>query len=121
MYYGEFLTAHEKIHQSVNAIYDINMQAVVRKSQATQRDSDRTISYMALIGVLCTLLAFGYFWYFPFYISHTLTVLSDKMKALLKNNGLILDIKTNDETYILLQAINLLENKLGKLNKEESD
>jgi hypothetical protein len=113
MYYGEFLPAHDKIHQSVNAIYDINMQAVVRKSQATKRDSDGIISAMAFIGAFCTLLAFGYFWYFPFYISHTLSVLSDKMKVLLKKNDLKLDIKTNDEAYILLHAINLLENQLG--------
>jgi two-component system, NtrC family, sensor histidine kinase KinB len=114
MYYREFLPAYEKVHQSVNAIYDINMQAVVRKSQFTQRDSEKIISYMGLIGVIFTLLALGYFWYFPFYISNTISVLSDKMKALLKENDLQLDIKTNDETYVLLHAINLLENKLGK-------
>jgi hypothetical protein len=117
MYFGEFLPAYDKLHQSINAIYDLNMQAVVRKSQTTQRDSAKTISYMALIGVFCILLAFGYFWYFPFYISHTISVLSDKMKNLLKNNGLKLDTKTSDETYILLHAIDLLENKFGKMKK----
>jgi methyl-accepting chemotaxis protein len=117
MNYGEFLPAYEKLARSVNSIYNINMQAVVRKSQATQRDSAKIISYMAVIGVFCILLAFGYFWYFPFYISNTISVLSDKMKVLLKNNDLKLDIKTNDETYVLFHAINLLENKLGKMKK----
>jgi hypothetical protein len=117
MYLGEFLPAYEKLKQSVNAIYDLNMQAVVRKSQATQRDSAKIITYMALIGVFCILLAFGYFWYFPFYISNTISVLAEKMKTLLKKNDIVLDTKTNDETYIILHAIKLLENKLGGKHK----
>jgi hypothetical protein len=35
------------------------------------------------------------------------------MKKLVKENGITLDIKTNDEAHIILQSINLLENKLG--------
>jgi hypothetical protein len=35
------------------------------------------------------------------------------MKNLIKESGIILDIKTNDEAQIILQSINLLENKLG--------
>jgi hypothetical protein len=35
------------------------------------------------------------------------------MRNLLKSSGVVFDIKTNDEAYTILQAINLLENKLG--------
>jgi hypothetical protein len=35
------------------------------------------------------------------------------MKNLLRELGIVLDIKTNDEAYIMLHAINLLENRLG--------
>jgi hypothetical protein len=35
------------------------------------------------------------------------------MKNLLKESGITLDINTNDEAFIILQSINLLENKLG--------
>ena len=68
---------------------------------------------MAAIGVFCLILAFGYFWYFPFYISNSIAYLSGRMKTLLKKSDIVLDIKTNDETFIILQGINLLENKLG--------
>jgi len=68
---------------------------------------------MAVIGSLCILLALGYFWYFPVYISTTLSYLSDRMKDLLKNVGVTSDIQTKDEAYIILHAINLLETKLG--------
>ena len=39
--------------------------------------------------------------------------LSDRMKNLLKNSGINFDIKTKDEADVILQGINLLENKLG--------
>jgi len=55
----------------------------------------------------------GIFLVFPVYISTTLSYLSDRMKALLKNVGVTFDIQTNDEAYIILHAINLLETKLG--------
>jgi hypothetical protein len=74
---------------------------------------------MAAIGTFCLILAFGYFWYFPIYISNSIAHLSGRMKALLKKSDIVLDIKTNDETFIILQGINLLENKLDvKGNKE---
>ena len=113
MYFDEFLPACERLKKSINAIYDINTQAVVRKSELVKHDSSRFINYMAIIGSICLLLAFAYFWYFPVYISTTLSYLSEKMKNLLKNSGVAFDIKTNDEAYIILHAIGLLENKLG--------
>ena len=35
------------------------------------------------------------------------------MKSLLKKSDIVLDIKTNDEAFVLLQGINLLVNKLA--------
>ncbi|MGD0275206.1 MAG: hypothetical protein ABSB79_03965 [Syntrophales bacterium] len=112
-YFNEFLPASERLKQSINAIYDINMQAVVRKSELAKRDSSRFTKSMAIIGTLCLALAFFYFWYFPVYISTTLSYLSEKMRNLLKSSGIAFDIKTNDEAYIILHGIGLLENKLG--------
>jgi hypothetical protein len=59
------------------------------------------------------MLAFGYFWYFPFYISNTLSYLSNRITTLLQKAGIAGDIKTNDETYVILEAIKLVEKKLG--------
>ena len=118
-YFNEFLPASEKLKQSINSIYDINMQAVVRKSDLAKHDSARFINFMAIIGSLCILLALGYFWYFPVYISTTLSYLSERMRNLLKNIGVAFDLNTNDEAYIMLHAIGLLENKLG-MKKDET-
>ena len=113
----DFLPACEKLKQSINNIYDINMQAVIRKSQATKHDSARFINSMAIIGSLCILLGLAYFWYFPVYISTTLSYLSDRMKNLLKGTGITTDAKTNDEAYIILNGINLIENRFVERGK----
>jgi hypothetical protein len=111
--FNDFMAASEKLKQSVNNIYDVNMQAVVRKTDLTKHDSAKFKNAMVIIGLICIILALGYCWYFPVYISTTISYLSDRMKNLIKESGITLDIKTNDEAQIILQSINLLENKLG--------
>jgi two-component system, NtrC family, sensor histidine kinase KinB len=113
LYSNDFLPANDRLKQSINAIYDVNMQAVVRKSQLAQRDSSRFLRSMAITGTICLVLALGYFWYFPIYISTTMSYLSQRMKNLLKSCGIAFDIQTNDEAFVMLHAINLLEARLG--------
>lgn len=120
IYFNEFQPAFEQLKQSIDNIYDINMQAVVRRSQMTKHDAERTISYMAAIGAFCLILAFAYFWYFPVYIANSISYLAEKMRRLLKKMGITLDIKTDDELYVILQAINLIENKYCGENKEKN-
>jgi len=119
LYFAEYQPAFENLRHAVTNINDINMQAVERKSQMAKQHSARIIKLMAGVGTFCMILAFGYFWYFPFYISNSVAYLSDRMKGLLKKSGIVLDIKTNDETFIILQGINLMENKLGVKDKKE--
>lgn len=118
LYFNDFLPACEKMKYSINSIYEVNMQAVVHKSEVAKSDAARFLRYMAMIGTICLILALGYFWYFPTYISLSLNYLADRMRNLLKNIGITSDIKTNDEANVILQGINLLENKLGV--KEEN-
>ena len=69
--FAEYVSAYEKLRQSINNINDVNMQAVVRKSQSTILDSSRIANLMAIIGAFCLLLALAYIWYFPFYVSNS--------------------------------------------------
>ena len=83
------------------------------------QDSAGIIKLMAGVATFCLILAFGYFWYFPFYISNSIAYLSEKMKGLLERSEISLDIKTDDETFIILQGINLLENRLDLRDRKE--
>jgi hypothetical protein len=121
LYFNYFLPACDKLKQSIDGIYDVNMQAVVRKSQLAKKDSDNFKATMAAIATICFLLALGYFWYFPFYISNTFSYLANRMRNLLNGIGIVFDIKTKDEAFVILQGINLLENKFGVKNTNKNN
>jgi hypothetical protein len=114
-YLSDFLPAYFALRQSIDKTNDVNMQGVERKSQSTGHDADYMITSMAAIGAICILLAFFYFWYFPFFVSNTISYLTNKMKELLQKLGMKLDTKTGDEAFVLLQSINLLENALVRI------
>jgi hypothetical protein len=118
VYFNGLQPAYEKLRQAIRAISDVNMQAIERKNKLAQQDAARIITAMAIIVTISILLAMGYFWYFPFYVSNSLSYLSDKMQELLKSTGIVLDMQSNDETHIILQSINLLQNKFPVTKKE---
>jgi Four helix bundle sensory module for signal transduction len=119
MYFNEVLPCYEKLKQSIHSINDLNMEAVVRKNMITKQQSANVKTYMSVTATLCLILAFGYFWYFPFYVSNTISYLSKRITELLRKAGIVSDINTNDEAYIILQSIKLLEKKLGLDNSEK--
>ena len=119
VYFNEFLPVYEKMKHTINAINDLNMQAVVRKNQLTKRDSSAIIITMALIGSICMILAFGYIWYFPFYISNSMSYLATRMKELLKAIGISQEVKTDDEFQVILQSLRLIEEKYSLKEKRK--
>jgi hypothetical protein len=120
LYFNEFQPAYERLKQSIDQIHAVNFQAVVRKSQITRRDSRRINNYMAGIGAFCLILAFAYFWYFPFYIANSISYLAENMRQLLRKMGIAHDMKAEDEFSLILQAIRLIESKyFGESKKQE--
>jgi hypothetical protein len=119
IFFRDFIPVYNRLRQTVSRINDINMQAVVRKNQLTKHDSVSIIIYITVIGTLCVIVAFGYIWYFPFYVSNSLSYLSTRMKELLKSNGINYEIKTDDEQHIILESINLLENDYSIMKKKK--
>ena len=65
VYFNEFVPASERLTQSINGIYDVNMQAVVRKNQQAHLDSSRFTTSMAIIGSICLVLALSTSGIFP--------------------------------------------------------
>lgn len=118
LYFSELLPAYEKLRHTIDTINDINMQAIVRKNELARKDAARIIDTMGIIVTISVLLAMGYFWYFPFYVSNSISYLSGKMRRLLETAGITLDIQSDDETHIILQSINLLENKFTAKEKD---
>ena len=110
-YLKDLIPAYMNTRQTIAQINDLNMAAVERKNKSAGNDAKNMIVSMAAVGSACIILAFLYFWYFPFFVSNSLSYLAGKMKELLQNVGIKIDTQTKDEAFILLNSIKLLENK----------
>ncbi len=118
-YSRDFIPAYLSARQTIVKINDINMEAIERKSLATKIESGRMITSIAAFGAGCILLALFYFWYFPFYVSNTMSFLAGKMKELMARAELKVETQSKDEAFVLLQSIDLLESRLfpnGRVN-----
>jgi hypothetical protein len=113
LYFNEIMPAYSNTRQTIISVNDLNMQAIERKNLMTKHNATTMITSLAVVGAILVILAFFYFWYFPFYISNTMSYLSNKMKELLNDAGIRIDTRTNDEAFILLQSIDLLHEKFA--------
>jgi len=119
LYFNDFLPAYSNTRQTIININDVNMQAIERKNLATKHNADNMISTFAAVGAIFIILALLYFWYFPFYVSNTISFLAKRMKELLRDADIKMEEHTRDEAFILLQSINLLHDRLlTSKNKE---
>ena len=89
----------------------------MRKNLATKHDASNMIISIAVVGTICILLAFFYFWYFPSYVSSAISYLATRMRELLKSAGVSVEMTGKDEVLVLSQSIRLLEGKLTKIKK----
>jgi hypothetical protein len=116
---GEVLSAYTQARLAISRIDDLNMEAIQRKNDAATVDANRMTTSIAAAGAICIILAFLYFWYFPFYVSNSLSYLADRMKGLLSQMGIKPDTQTQDEAFVLLHSIGLIENRLVHENSKK--
>jgi NtrC-family two-component system sensor histidine kinase KinB len=119
-YFNEIMPAYSNTRRTVIGINDLNMQAIERKNLMTRHNAANMIISLAVVGAILIILAFFYFWYFPFYISNTMAYLSKRMKELLDDAGIRIDTRTKDEAFILLRSIDLLQSRLAESREKRA-
>jgi hypothetical protein len=116
-YFTGLMSYYQNSRKFIDNIYDVNMQAIIRKNQFAEKDAENMKMLMALVGTICILLAFGYFWYFPFYVSNSIAFLANKMTEVLKKAGIEYEQQTKDESFILLNSIDLISQNIKIIEK----
>ncbi len=115
---SQWLSLVDNIRTDIHRIYQVNMKAILNKSDLAKKESEHINSAMAAIITVCFILALFYYLYFPYYISNTLVEISNRMKAIIKNNfSTKMDIRVNDEFGEITESFDKLVDVIQK-NKE---
>ncbi|MEI6091180.1 MAG: hypothetical protein WCR42_12060 [bacterium] len=110
--YIDYIQSYKSLKNSIDNIYQVNSDAIIRKNEIAKDHSKGFIRNMAILGAIFIILAFGYFWYYPFYFSHSLNLISDKSKKMLKNLNIESNLNSKDEFLIILNTLNLIEENI---------
>jgi two-component system, NtrC family, sensor histidine kinase KinB len=97
-----------RIRTSIGGIFDVNMQAILRKNQLARASAQRHLRTMGFVGAFFIVLALGYFWYFPFFVSNSLSFLAGRMKELVHDAGVTAPATSDDELFVILNSIDSL-------------
>jgi NtrC-family two-component system sensor histidine kinase KinB len=97
------------------AIQDMNMKAIIRKNEVTQKTATRASTYLIIIGSICTLAAFTFIINFPGYIANPIVQLTSSIKSIArKNYEERLHFDRKDEFEELAEAFNQMAEKLDE-------
>jgi two-component system, NtrC family, sensor histidine kinase KinB len=110
--YSALYNSYKSVKNSIDNIYQVNVEAINRKNHIAMVDSDDFIRNMTIFGVFCLILSLGYFWYFPFYISNSLNILSEKSKKLLNDLNISNNTNSKDEFETIQNNFNLIEKEI---------
>lgn len=112
--YNEYKKSYKSLKNSIANIYQVNSDAIIRKNEIAKDHSKDFIRNMAILGAIFIIMGFGYFWYYPFYVSNSLNIISEKSKILLKDLNIDSNINSKDEFLIILNTLNILEDNIIK-------
>ncbi len=101
------------IRSLIYQMADLNMNAIVRKSNEAQQTADKAKMYLAIIGTLAFLISFSFLLNFPGYIANPIRQLTEGIKEISnKNYSQRIHLKKGDEFGELAEAFNSMAEKL---------
>lgn len=112
--YNHYIVSYKSLKNSIANIYQVNSNAIIRKNEIAKDHATDFIRNMAILGAIFIIMGFGYFWYYPFYVSNSLNIISEKSKKLLKDLNIESNINSKDEFLIILNTLNILEDNIIK-------
>lgn len=111
--YQEMAVKYGQIQEMLAAITNLNIEAIELKNDAAQKTASNVIFYMAIIGSISTLLAFGFLLKYPNYIVNPILELIDRIKQIADQNyDQRLEFSTGDEYEELAEAFNSMASRL---------
>jgi signal transduction histidine kinase len=114
-YFTDILPVLEEIRNLIHQISDVNMQAIVRKSDHSRQTAKHIYMYLSCIGGICLLLSFFFIINFPGYIANPIQKLNEGILAIASRNyKQRLQFNSNDEFGELAKAFNNMAERLDE-------
>lgn len=116
------------LRQKILNVQDLNMDAIVRKNQASTRATQRIFDYITILGTLCFLISFTFVVNFPNMIADPIVELTMGIKEIINRNySSRLHFSSKDEFGEVAEAFNSMvilldqyeNSNLNKLMKEK--
>jgi signal transduction histidine kinase/HAMP domain-containing protein len=108
------------IRNKIYLVSELNMNAIVRKSNETQVTANKAKLYLEILVTICILLSFSFLLNFPGYIANPIKELAEGIKQVAnKNYSQRINIDKNDEFGELAVAFNSMAKQLD--NYENSN
>lgn len=103
------------IRKEALAIQELNMKAIVRKNEITQKTAKKASTFLIVIGSVFLLIAFTFIVNFPGYIANPIVQLTNSIKAIAnKDYEERLEFSRKDEFEELANAFNRMAEKLDE-------
>lgn len=101
------------IRSQIDALMDLNMQAIVRKNERAGRTAEQALLYIALICGVCLMLGVTFVYNFPGYIANPIQKLTEGIRGIAnKQYSQRLHFDSNDEFGELAAAFNTMAQRL---------
>ena len=116
--FGEIELRFERIRNSIQSIYNLNMDAVLSKNNIAKNTAVNVTLYMSIIGIVSSLITFIFIIYFPKYIYSPIKELITKLKQIsTKEFNQRINFTANDELGELINTFNNMAIKLQEYEK----
>ncbi|MBC7920587.1 MAG: HAMP domain-containing protein [Ferruginibacter sp.] len=105
----------QSLRAKLYPITDLNMQAIVRKSNEAEATADQALLYLAIVVGVCFLITFTFIFNFPGYIANPIQTLTAGIQEIAdRNYDQRLSFESNDEFGELAEAFNTMAQKLDE-------
>ncbi len=103
------------IRQNLFQLNQLNLQAITRKSNSTQKTAERVMTYLVSIGIFSILVTLTFILNFPGYIANPIRELTESIKQIANRNyEQRLHFTSNDEFGELAASFNQMAHQLNE-------
>ncbi|MDX2003296.1 MAG: histidine kinase dimerization/phospho-acceptor domain-containing protein [Chitinophagales bacterium] len=103
------------IRLGLDAIYQLNDNAIIRKNNQTSQSAEHVVVAMSIIGTVCFLIVIVFLSFFPSFIADPITKFTESIQAIsAKNFETRVHHDTKDEFGELASAFNFMAEKLDE-------